>query len=428
MVGQTAITFVALAALAQSKAIITNNCEKDVYVWSIPNNGAYAYNQAIKPAGGQYIETFHQGTAVNPGIAIKVSSELNGIRNGKGEIDFAYSVDKHDNSKVWINLSMLRDDPFRGDIALHTCNGPYKGPIVPTRQCNIDDDIELVLCGTQRTSPEEDPTPREILARCARSLSDQGGGANNTNSRRVRSCQGHVVAPSEAAPQRGSVKHDKDEAKTAVRKKQDKQTPHPNQPKQGCKCEWVTEGFKCNCKNFVKKPSSKYHCMETGDFQYCFDGKTAEKATSPDSFADLYAKPFLRLIFADACDIATENNWNCSEFKASIKAVYPDIDKPANQLQARNATVKFPVQHLEKGQQSKRDFVEACSDLIKLFGNEFKMTDCNVLINEMKVRYKNKTVKLGKAKDKYMPDADSSDIESALSGQWPEVDWTTDDE
>ncbi|KAH7135613.1 hypothetical protein B0J11DRAFT_164326 [Dendryphion nanum] len=151
MVGHTTLVFSALVAFAQSKAIVTNHCKYDVHIWSVPEQEGIASNLVLK-SGGSYEEPFRFGTKVNPGIAIKVSSHPNGIYDGKDEIDFAYSLDKSDDHKVWVSLELVRGKAFENDVALFTCYGPYKSPFVPTRQCNINDDIELTLCGTERRS------------------------------------------------------------------------------------------------------------------------------------------------------------------------------------------------------------------------------------------------------------------------------------
>jgi hypothetical protein len=154
----------ALVALTQAKAIVTNNCKHNVYLWSVPGKSGVADNLAIGP-GKRYEEPWRYGTTVNPGIAIKVSSVENGINEGKAEINFQYTVDSYDSSKIWINLNLVRS-PLPSDVVLFTCHGPYRTPNVPTRQCSYADDVELVLCGTRRSAPPQDKTSPDSIHDC----------------------------------------------------------------------------------------------------------------------------------------------------------------------------------------------------------------------------------------------------------------------
>lgn len=74
-----ALTLSALVALGNSKAIVTNNCRKDVYIWSVPEKTDLASNLSISP-GKRYEEPWRSGTAVSPGVAIKISTERSTLR------------------------------------------------------------------------------------------------------------------------------------------------------------------------------------------------------------------------------------------------------------------------------------------------------------------------------------------------------------
>ncbi|KAL1600446.1 hypothetical protein SLS60_006832 [Paraconiothyrium brasiliense] len=158
------LTLSALVALGHSKAIVTNNCRKDVYIWSVPEKTDLASNLSISP-GKRYEEPWRSGTAVSPGVAIKISTERDGIYTGKSEINFQYDVDSSDPNKIWINLANVRGNEF-DTATLNTCRGGFKSSDVPTQQCSSTDDIELVLCGSDRTVPFEDTTPVRIISTC----------------------------------------------------------------------------------------------------------------------------------------------------------------------------------------------------------------------------------------------------------------------
>ncbi|KAF2465452.1 uncharacterized protein BDR25DRAFT_306601 [Lindgomyces ingoldianus] len=184
------LTLCALVTLAQSKAIITNLCTHPVYIWSVPEVYGAADNYAVQP-GHIYEEVFRYGTEANPGIAIKVTDRLNGIHAGKGEIDFQYTVDKYDPKKVWINLATVRGNAFGGNMALWTCFGAYKSPNVPTRLCSTDDNIELVLCGSERTLQPHSFAPADDY--CSGHWVGRG---------QTRRCIPHTVTPKRTGPKK----------------------------------------------------------------------------------------------------------------------------------------------------------------------------------------------------------------------------------
>lgn len=174
-----------LVALGHPKAIITNNCRKDIYIWSVPAKADLADNLSISP-GKRYEEPWRSGSVVNPGIAIKVSTEDNGIYKAKSEINLQYSVDGSDPTKIWINLATVRGNDF-DTATLNTCHGSYTSASVPTEQCSSTDDIELVLCGSERTVPAQDITPIFIISTCIL--------AERDNPLHPRVCSGRVVGP-----------------------------------------------------------------------------------------------------------------------------------------------------------------------------------------------------------------------------------------
>ncbi|KAJ4295109.1 hypothetical protein N0V90_007118 [Kalmusia sp. IMI 367209] len=186
MIGQV-LTLSALVALGQTKAIVTNNCRKDVYIWSVPERPDLANNLSISP-GKRYEEPWRSGTGVNPGVAIKVSTGPDGIYANKSEIDFQYDVDPSDPTQIWIDLTTVRGHDF-DSVTLNSCQGALRGPNVPTRQCSSTDDVELILCGSERTIPSRDSTPPHVISNCIKLL------AERDDPQHARSCSGRVVGP-----------------------------------------------------------------------------------------------------------------------------------------------------------------------------------------------------------------------------------------
>ncbi|KAJ4360676.1 uncharacterized protein N0V89_001243 [Didymosphaeria variabile] len=176
-----------LVALGHSKAIVTNKCRKDVYIWSVPEKADLANNLSISP-GKRYEEPWRSGTTVIPGVAIKISTERDGIYTGKGEINFQYDVDSSDANKIWIDLATVRGNDF-DTATLNTCRGSFKSSDVPTQQCSSTDDIELVLCGSERTVPSLDTTPVRVISNCIGLLAERDDPLH------PRMCSARVVGP-----------------------------------------------------------------------------------------------------------------------------------------------------------------------------------------------------------------------------------------
>ena len=161
MLGQI-LTATALVALTQAKAIVTNNCPFTVYLWSIPNvvGASLTENVPIK-SGGHYQEPWRLGSPTNPGVAIKISSRANGINEGADETNFAYAIDPKDDSKIWVDLSQVRGEPFK--VLFHTCLGESDSADAGTVQCAVTDEVELVLCGTIRSTSATDTASLEQI-------------------------------------------------------------------------------------------------------------------------------------------------------------------------------------------------------------------------------------------------------------------------
>lgn len=419
MVLQKRFTLSALLAIAQSKAVVTNLCPKDVYVWSVPRIGGFAENQRVKAHGGQYIEEFHTGTDITPAIAIKVSPEPYGIFVGKEEIDFSYTVDPVPNG-VWVNLYVVRGykRSFQ-DATFHTCNGPYKGPEVPTRLCNLNDNVELVLCGSTRRSPEEDQTPTDLLSECLspKMQERQANKTLSTRSRRPRLCLGHVSGPNKTQEMT---------PKKAVREEPNLETKGDTESPRVDKMPKVQPVKKARNDTLSKGTPKPPHASGMN--------------VTPHTFAEKYSKPLLRLVWLSACDIASKENWDCLELKDAIKATYPDVDEADKHHRARNGTknahlvhlTKSPAGNTKKGEQGKRvsDKEKACKHLLAFVGDDMPgHPTCDEAIKLLKMVsvYTGKKISV----DDFTVDSDSassSELEEEFERTWPNIDWTTDDD
>jgi hypothetical protein len=165
MVGSLLIAML-LFALARARAIVTNECQHNVWIWSFPFLGSsHTENVPIKP-GGQYQESWRLGSLAIPGIAIKISTQPNGIYTLFDEVDFAYSIKDEDKSKVWVNLTPVDGEYLINNLSFHSCNSRYNSAAVEAHECDATDEVELVLCGNARTTSAKDTASLEQIQAC----------------------------------------------------------------------------------------------------------------------------------------------------------------------------------------------------------------------------------------------------------------------
>jgi hypothetical protein len=128
------------------RAIIVNHCKIPVYIWSV---GTVIRDPATLLPGNRYGETFRQDHKAG-GIAIKVSTEENGLYESAPLTVFAYNIN---DQNVWYDLSDVFGDPFKGypvvlspaEPAIDWANGiPPSGSQV--RVQDVSEDLVLTLC------------------------------------------------------------------------------------------------------------------------------------------------------------------------------------------------------------------------------------------------------------------------------------------
>lgn len=96
-------------------AVVNNNCDFTVYLWSV---GSDVKPVQILDSGDSYDETFREDPNTG-GIAIKLSTDVDGLYTSAPQMVFAYNLSyfkkRGDNGeKVWYDLSDVFGDPFQG--------------------------------------------------------------------------------------------------------------------------------------------------------------------------------------------------------------------------------------------------------------------------------------------------------------------------
>ncbi|KAJ5513534.1 hypothetical protein N7463_003086 [Penicillium fimorum] len=96
-------------------AIVENNCHFPIYIWSVAST--VLPKRTISP-NDQYSELFRENPDTG-GIAIKISTNPNGLYTSAPQMIFAYNLSSSKErgqreNKVWYDLSDVFGDPFVG--------------------------------------------------------------------------------------------------------------------------------------------------------------------------------------------------------------------------------------------------------------------------------------------------------------------------
>jgi hypothetical protein len=141
----------ATAPPAVGRAIVTNQCDEPIYLWSV--GGSIGPKQTII-RDTSYSETFRRDP-VSGGIALKLSNTEGGIfKPNVSQTIFAYNLD--DANKVWYDMSDLFGDGFAGRTMTVKPNDPNcesiswyagkPGAGSQVKSCQATTDLELTFC------------------------------------------------------------------------------------------------------------------------------------------------------------------------------------------------------------------------------------------------------------------------------------------
>ncbi|KAF2677495.1 hypothetical protein K458DRAFT_319660 [Lentithecium fluviatile CBS 122367] len=137
-------------AHAVGRAIVTNQCDDPVYLWSV---GSDISPQVVLEKDQSYSEVFHHDPKTG-GIAIKIAPVENGIfLPNVSQTIFAYNLD---GNTIWYDMSDIFGDGFTGrrmtvaptDAACESIiwwgGKPPGGSQV--KNCQAETDLELTFC------------------------------------------------------------------------------------------------------------------------------------------------------------------------------------------------------------------------------------------------------------------------------------------
>ncbi|OAQ61260.1 phase-specific protein [Pochonia chlamydosporia 170] len=153
MLGQTTLLAATLALAgavsAVGNAVVKNNCNFDVTVWSVGSEIS-APNTLRK--GQSYSEQFSRDPKTG-GRALKVTREPDGLFTGKPQTIFAYNLN---GGRIWYDLSDVFGDAFAGhklvegsaDTSCPSIVWPNGTPPAGSqvKNCRDSADVTLTLC------------------------------------------------------------------------------------------------------------------------------------------------------------------------------------------------------------------------------------------------------------------------------------------
>ncbi|KAL2106859.1 hypothetical protein VUR80DRAFT_6112 [Thermomyces stellatus] len=147
----TAAVASALATLAaaKSQAIVQNSCDFPVYIWSVGSE--------IEDVGEvAQDKTWSQDLVRDPvtgGLAIKITTEEDGLHNGAPQTIFAYTLDP---DRVFYDLSEVFGSAFEGHkVALEPSDEECESIVwedgsqpsgSAVKSCQPETDLRLTLC------------------------------------------------------------------------------------------------------------------------------------------------------------------------------------------------------------------------------------------------------------------------------------------
>lgn len=129
-------------------AIIHNSCAYPLYLWTV---GSQISPQHTIAPSHQHREPYRHDP-LSGGIAMKVTTQPDGLFSGKPQTIFAYNLN-HNESRVWYDISDVFGDPFEGSSVqvqpatpeVHWTDGvPPRGSQV--RVVDAREDLKVQFC------------------------------------------------------------------------------------------------------------------------------------------------------------------------------------------------------------------------------------------------------------------------------------------
>lgn len=145
------ISVVATGVPSVGKAIVTNNCDFPVYLWSVDSTVDGPHSLASK--GMVYSETMHYDNKTG-GVSLKITTSQDGLTNGSPQLNFAYAINSSE-KMVYYDLSDVFGDAFKGynvqvtgGTSCPAISWPQGTPPAgsATKACDQSNDLHCSLC------------------------------------------------------------------------------------------------------------------------------------------------------------------------------------------------------------------------------------------------------------------------------------------
>ncbi|PSN60071.1 hypothetical protein BS50DRAFT_564701 [Corynespora cassiicola Philippines] len=145
-----AILSLTIGAQAVGRAIVTNQCDEPVYLWSV---GSSIGNQVTISKDQSYSENFHRDPQ-SGGIALKITGVADGLfKPNVSQTIFAYNLD---GNTIWYDMSSIFGAGFSGrtmkvtpkDTTCEAITWPWGAPPAGSqvKNCQAGTDLELTFC------------------------------------------------------------------------------------------------------------------------------------------------------------------------------------------------------------------------------------------------------------------------------------------
>ncbi|KAF2793589.1 hypothetical protein K505DRAFT_375218 [Melanomma pulvis-pyrius CBS 109.77] len=137
-------------AQAVGRAIVTNQCDGPLYLWSV---GSSIGPERTILKDTSYSEVFHRDP-VSGGISLKITAVENGLfQPNVSQTNFAYNLD---GNTIWYDMSDIFGDGFAGrtmtvkptDSSCQSIAWPFGTPPAGSqvKNCQANTDLELTFC------------------------------------------------------------------------------------------------------------------------------------------------------------------------------------------------------------------------------------------------------------------------------------------
>lgn len=275
--------------------------------------------------------------------------------------------------------------------------------------CDINDNVELVLCGTERTLPAYDTTPKATNQQCSAPWWEKSVKSNT----RRQVCQGKVVAPSANRPLRMS-RTLMEQRSATTSKLIPKATSLPPPPTTTYPVRTEVRPF--NASEISLSPSMPFPSNASRPEEPC-QCQFLHSILPGVPCDERYVRNYYELFFT-TCR-RQEPTYDCDGLKAEVEA---KCGPPPASSVSHDHTHNSGTNRLQRTPPRTRQRQAACNELVKLFAHTFGGdVTCDRLAQELRDNYER--VYIGRYIREEDSSADPNAMAELFSKEFPELKW-----